>query len=162
MRPAEFLLKVGARLLVLAVFWTPISSAVIAAIFGSLLKDVLSIAALLSGAGISAVSSLITLVTSVLALMTALTSSYKLYVATSVAFLVSAEPTPTQITLIIIGLACMLLIDAYLTEAVHKAVPEMTVGGSKVYFIITVATVFILAVCAAYLVTSYIDGPAGI
>ena len=94
MRPAEFLLKVGARLLVLAVFWTPISSAVIAAIFGSLLKDVLSIAALLSGAGISAVSSLITLVTSVLALMTALTSSYKLYVATSVAFLVSAEPTP--------------------------------------------------------------------
>jgi len=153
-------LELVGRVMVLLVFWTSINNLLTSTFSGKLVNDLLRITAIFSIKDLTALTSLFTLIAPLLAVLTVVTMSHKLYVITSLLAFLSSRPDPTYLVLVTLGLLTLLSINTYLTSlrgSREGVLRDVKVEGSKASYPLLALVVCLLVISSTYLVYLYID-----
>jgi len=157
---AKPVLGLVGRVIVLLVFWTSINNLLINTLSGKLISDLLGITTILFSKDLTVLTSLLTLITPLLAVLTVITLSHKLYVITSLLAFLSSRPDPTYLVLVTLGLLTLLSINTYLTSlrgSREGVLRDVKVEGSKTSYPLLALVVCLLVISSAYLIYLYID-----
>ena len=155
MRALTTLLEVIKRLIIVVVFWSFINDLLISVFSGSLTNNLMRMLSLPFSE--VTLTSLLTIIAFVSALLTMITSNYGLYIATSVVMFSIRTPSLIDLLLVALGLAGLLMIDTYITTIKHKRRVNVSVEGSRIHYLIISVILVFMVVSVTYLTTLYLS-----